>query len=271
MIKHLEFTYTTFALVFSSEFIGKAVSAPFWGRYSDNAGNLRLIKRVSYLIPLVPLLWLASSNVVYLVGVQLFSGMLWAGFDICSRRLLYTSAPSGKRAGYLVYEKSLITTGQALGALSAAGILGFMVPVMGQKILGMFVLSGIMRFAVARTMLPKIRVGAVAAQDSPTQQADHVKHLAEKANASSGTTSDFMEQEPYYCLEDKTMSRKQLGAEADNIKSHNAFQKQYGECNISAAYVEAVTSKRGLFFRPQDWAGHTMTRKSSKRYKEGTY
>ena len=115
------------------------------------------MRRASYLIPLIPILWLVSSDVVYLVGVQLFSGTVWAGFDICSRRLVYKAASPEKKAGYIVYEKSLIALCQAGGALVGAGLLSFMFPLFGSKILGLFLLSGVLRFAVAKVMFPKPR------------------------------------------------------------------------------------------------------------------
>jgi len=95
MLIDLHFTYIFFALIFASEFLAKVLIVTFWGKYADKVGNLKVMKIVSFAIPLVPLLWLVSHNVFYLVLVQLFSGACWAGFDLCSGNFIYEAAPWG--------------------------------------------------------------------------------------------------------------------------------------------------------------------------------
>lgn len=157
MVQHLEFSYLTFAVIISSESVARVISAPLWGKYSDRIGNLPILRKVSYMIPFLPVLWLVSSNVIYLISIQLLAGAIWAGFDICSRSLIYKGASPETKAGYIVCEKSLIALCQAGGALVGAGLLSVMFPIFGSKIFGLFLLSGIMRFVVARIMFPKTR------------------------------------------------------------------------------------------------------------------
>jgi len=263
MIKHLKFSYMTFALVFSSEFVGKVVSAPFWGRHSDNIVYLQLIKKVSYLIPLVPLLWLASSNVIYLVGVQFFSGVVWAGFDICSRSLVYTVASPGKRAGYIVYKRSLLTMCQALGALSGAGILGFMIPVMGQKILGMFLLSGILRFALAKTMLPNMRVAANPPEDFSGDGSD--KKSAHDSQE-PGLENSGQPQQPIIRATHLATTNTTSVPLRRGLYYHNKDETARHD-SAPQAYLNAITTKRGLYYRPSDWADYV--RQSRSKYRTG--
>ncbi|MDO8568261.1 MAG: MFS transporter, partial [Dehalococcoidales bacterium] len=154
MVSELHFSYTTFAVIFSADFIARALSASYWGKYSDRIGALPLLERISYLIPVIPVLWLVSSNVIYLLCIQLFSGVVWAGFEVCSQSLIYKSASPEKRGGYIIYQRGLTMMGQAFGALVGAAIFGFMIPLFGSKILGLFLLSGILRLVVARIILP---------------------------------------------------------------------------------------------------------------------
>ncbi len=129
----------------------------FWGKYADKAGNLKVMRIVSFALPFVPLLWLVSHNVFYLVLVQLFSGACWAGFDLCSGNFIYEAAPLGKRLKYIAYHKALSTAFMALGALIGAYLLGVVRPVLGYNILALFVLSGVLRLAVTMVMFPKLK------------------------------------------------------------------------------------------------------------------
>jgi len=128
-----------------------------WGKYADKAGNLKVMRIVSFAIPFVPLLWLASPNVLCLVLVQLFSGACWAGFDLCSGNFIYEAAPAGKRLKYIAYYKALSTLFMALGALVGAYLLGVVRPVLGYNILALFVLSGVLNLAVTMVMFPKLK------------------------------------------------------------------------------------------------------------------
>jgi MFS family permease len=157
MLIDLHFTYIFFALIFASEFLAKVLIVTFWGKYADKVGNLKVMKIVSFALPFVPLLWLVSHNVFYLVLVQLFSGVCWAGFDLCSGNFIYEAAPLGKRLKYIAYNKALTTLFMAGGALIGAYLLGVVRPVLGYNILALFVLSGVLRLAVTMVMFPKLK------------------------------------------------------------------------------------------------------------------
>jgi MFS family permease len=156
LLKNLNFSYLTYTLLVSVEYIARIASVTFWGRYADRAGSLKVLGIVSRLIPFIPVLWLFSSNLAYLVIIQTISGVIWAGFDLCSQTFIYKASPESKRLKYIGYYKSLVTLAMALGALSGAYLLGVVPPVFGSGILGMFLLSGILRLAIVRVMFHKL-------------------------------------------------------------------------------------------------------------------
>lgn len=269
MVQHLKFSYTTFAVVLSAEYVARVVSAPLWGKYSDRIGNLPIVRRMSYLIPLIPILWLASSNPVYLVGVQLFSGTIWAGFDICSRSLVYTTSSPEKRAGYIAYKESLTALCQGLGALVGAGILGFMVPVLGSKILGLFLLSGVARFVVAAAMprnVKEIEEDKTAPASHRLEFSPHVpikerRYIESAIGQVPGTRLQSSSPHSEYSDSKINPSRASL----TTAKPGKYYQSQgWNDCSkpipeedaITKAYIDAVKSRRGLFFRPCDWAAY---------------
>ncbi len=155
MLRDLHFGYMAYTVVISSEFLARIVSLIFWGRLVDRQGSMKVMKIASVFIPFVPVLWLFSSNVVYLVLVQLLSGTVWAAFDLSNQTYVYREAPHEKRLRYIVYQKSLTTFAMSMGALAGALILPVMFPVFGNQILGLFLLSGVLRLLIVAFMYPK--------------------------------------------------------------------------------------------------------------------
>ncbi len=262
LLGDLHFSYIFFALVFSSEFAAKVLIVTFWGKYADKTGNLKVMRIVSFAIPFVPLLWLVSHNVFYLVSVQLFSGACWAGFDLCSGNFIYEAAPLGKRLKYIAYHKALSTLFMALGALTGAFLLGVVRPVLGYNILALFVLSGVLRLAMTMVMFPKLKevrgtmrsclnepamVTAVAPTvmhrqallHQPNEWTLFSRPLAPEAVAVLDQTEPIADSRGlFYRQREWPMFSKSQGFEASSSESQS----------------EPVATSRGLFYQPRGWA-----------------
>jgi MFS family permease len=262
MLLDLHFTYIFFAMIFASEFLAKVLIVTFWGKYADKVGNLKVMRIVSFALPFVPLLWLVSHNVFYLVAVQLFSGACWAGFDLCSGNFIYEAAPLGKRLKYIAYNKALTTAFMAMGALIGAYLLGVVRPVLGYNILALFVLSGVLRLAIAVAMFPKLKEvrgtmrsclneSAMVTAVAPTVM--HREALLHRPNewirfgrpmppelVSVPVVTELEGNRGlFYRQREWPMVAKPLGAETSPLLSQN----------------EPVTTSRGLFYKPAGWIG----------------
>ncbi|MDD5082350.1 MAG: MFS transporter [Dehalococcoidales bacterium] len=228
MLKDLHFSYITFTAVISADYIARILSSTFWGKYADRTGNIRVLGIASHLIPFVPVLWLFSSNVAYLIAVQLLSGTLWAAFDLSCQNYLYKAAPEDKRLRYIAYHKSLNMLSMALGALSGAYLLAFTFPVFGSQILGLFLLSGVLRLVIVFVIFHKL------------------VDLALPAGAPEiGTSLDWDSII-------KTWSSKQ--GLFYQPESWTQFVKQSAATNPSTAGLNTTTTEKGLFHKPRAWA-----------------
>ena len=156
MLRDLNLSYLTYTIILSTEYIARIVTALFWGRYADRAGSLKVLRLCSNLIPIVPLMWILARNPIHLVVIQLISGSLWAGFDLCSATFIYRSAPGPRRLKYIMYQKSLNTLAIAAGNLAGTYLLTIVMPIFGNPILTMFLLSGLTRFVAVRSMFHKL-------------------------------------------------------------------------------------------------------------------
>jgi MFS family permease len=157
MLRDLHFAYLTYTLVISAEFMARIGISFFGGRWVDNSGAIKVLRYASYLIPTIPVLWLFSHNLFYLLGIQIISGTAWATFDLCTQSYLCKSCSTAKRLHYIVYHRSIVTLAAALGPLLGSLLLNVMFPVFGNPILGMFLLSGILRVVAVVALLPRLK------------------------------------------------------------------------------------------------------------------
>lgn len=156
MLNELHFSYLSYTVIISAEFLARVVSVPFWGRLADKAGNIRVLGIVSRIIPLVPVGWLFCHNMGYLIFVQILSGTCWGAFDLCTQTYLYKVAPQPKKLRYIIYTRCLILLCTAMGGLLSALFVNGIFPTFGSKILSIFWLSGISRAIIVMYMMPRL-------------------------------------------------------------------------------------------------------------------
>lgn len=156
MLQNLGLSYLEYTIILSAEYIARIIAAPFWGMYADKAGSLKVMRICCNIIPLVPIMWIFARTPVYLVLVQLFSGSLWAGFDLCSATFVYKSTPGPRRLKYIMYQKSLNNLAIAAGNLAGAYLLSIVMPIFGNPILTIFLLSGLVRFIAVKSVFHKL-------------------------------------------------------------------------------------------------------------------
>lgn len=166
MLRDLEFSYTQYMANTGTSVLLQFLTLARWGRISDVFGNRRVLSVTSLLLPLMPALWLVSTNFFYLLMVQMVSGLVWAGYTLSTGNFLYDLTPADKRPRYLALHNVLAGTGLFAGA-SLGGYLGTL-PVLeidmsslsavaSSALLGVFAVSAISRLAVVLIFMPHIR------------------------------------------------------------------------------------------------------------------
>jgi MFS family permease len=149
MLSDLNFNYMTFTIVTSAASVAGMAFLTFWGRRADLAGNIKVVKVTSFMIPLVPLLWLASRNVYYLIFAQIVSGFAWSGFNLAGVNFVYDASEAQNRTKHIAVFNAITCLAIFLGAL----IGGYLVPLLprlfGYQLLSLFTISGVLRGLVA--------------------------------------------------------------------------------------------------------------------------
>ena len=99
MLRELEIGYTGFAMVISIETIIAIFSHKYWGKLTDKFGDRIVMRVCSLLTPFVPLFYALAPNTATLVVIGIFSGFVWAGFDLSWFNYLITIAQKDKKNG----------------------------------------------------------------------------------------------------------------------------------------------------------------------------
>ena len=167
MLKELQFNYATWTLVVVFNLLGSLIFMPLWGKFADNYGNLKVLKWTGALVPLIPLLWFFTFFfgkinilfiIIYLLAVELFSGFVWSGFNLCAVNFIYDAVTREKIALCVSYYNVLngvgIFIGATLGGIIASKDFNFFG--IG-PILFIFLLSALMRFLFYIILIPKVK------------------------------------------------------------------------------------------------------------------
>ena len=146
MLQDLKFNYLVYMFVHMGAVVAGLFSFPIWGRHADKVGNVKVLKITSLFIPLIPLLWLFSTNLLYLFSIEIFAGFVWGGFNLCSVNFIYDAVSPGKRIRCLGYFSFIIGVATFLGA-SIGGYLAERLPLLhGSRILSLFLISAVLRY-----------------------------------------------------------------------------------------------------------------------------
>ena len=191
MLRDLGFSYIEYTVVIAVSTITQFLTFRYWGSLSDRFGNKKILNVCGWGVGLVPILWLFSSNILYLMAIQVFGGLVWSGFNLASANFIFDAVTPPKRARCVAYQGLvngvLVFIGSLLGGYAAGhlpqsldlGMWTWRPPFM---LLMVFLISGIMRIAAAALFLPKFKeVRSVEAigHGELVFRVSHIKSFAE--------------------------------------------------------------------------------------------
>jgi len=173
LLDSLQFNTITYGYIF---FTLVTIAAPItsllfmtpWGRLSDRYGTIKIMRICSHLIPIIPLFWILSSFLVgkismsllvlYLIFGESLSGIVWAGFNLAAGNFIYDAVTRERMALCTAYHSILNGIGVFIGATLGGIIASYDFRLLGlTSLLFVFLISAVLRFAVIRVMIPKIK------------------------------------------------------------------------------------------------------------------
>jgi MFS family permease len=157
MLRDLSFSYITFVIVSSASQISNLLFLTFWGRRADKWGNLKVVQITSLLMPLVPLLWIFSDNVFYLIAVNAVSGFTWSGFGLAGVNFALDASEPALRTKYLAVFAAIDGIACCIGALLGGYITPLLPVFFTYQLRTLFLISGVLRVIVVVLLLRRIK------------------------------------------------------------------------------------------------------------------
>lgn len=166
MLRDLGFSYLQYMSATALAVLAQFGSLRMWGRLGDIFGNRVILTVTGSVIPFFPVLWLVSPHFAYVVVLQMFGGLFWAGFSLSASNYLYDSVSPERRAAYSAVHNVLTSIAIFAGAL-LGGFLSLVVPenfiLFGRSwhwtssLWGVLVVSSLARGVVALSLGPALR------------------------------------------------------------------------------------------------------------------
>lgn len=155
LLKVRHYTYSNFVVVTSAVALAKVMSSPFWGEVVDAMGARRVVKTVGILLPLSILPWAFVGDTYVLVICQLFSGFIWAGYELSTFTFLLDAVRPADRAKVASYSNFISFSAALLGGIVGTLILSFGPQPIHEYAL-VFIVSALLRLVAYFAFVPSI-------------------------------------------------------------------------------------------------------------------
>jgi MFS family permease len=140
LVQDLNATAAMVGVVAISSSLAGLPAQRIFGQLADRWGPRKVLLLTGSFIPLLPLSWLLARAAWHPILINVFGGVLWAGYGLASFNFLLSITPESQRARYSAIAQIAVAISTALG--SALG--GLMATAWGIPVV--FAISGIGRF-----------------------------------------------------------------------------------------------------------------------------
>lgn len=140
--------YLEYSILTATLLVTKIVALPLAARLVERNGVRRMLSTAALAIVPIPVLWLASDSFWWFVMVQIYAGIVWAGFDLGLLLALFDANDDAERTTMQVMFSAL----NAVGTAGASLIGGALFAHLGSDYQGyvwVFAISAVARLAAA--------------------------------------------------------------------------------------------------------------------------
>jgi MFS family permease len=120
MLKDLNITYEWFAFSVVLGALVKALSMRNWGNLIERFGTRKILIVTGVLACFVPFGWLLSTNLIHVILIRIYDGLVFSGFELVVFQYLLEVTPTKKRPKYIAAHNFFSSMGVVLGDLFGA-------------------------------------------------------------------------------------------------------------------------------------------------------
>jgi MFS family permease len=117
MLQDLHLSYLGYGGWLATGLLGQLLTLQAWGQFGDRLGNKALLSITGFTVPFLPMLYLVSTNLGFLLAVNFFGGVIWAGLALGLQNYVFDSVRPEDRAKAIALYSTVNAVGWSVGAL----------------------------------------------------------------------------------------------------------------------------------------------------------
>jgi MFS family permease len=162
LLQDLHLAHWQYGTWLAAGIIGQFLTLPAWGQFGDRFGNKALLSFTGLLVAFLPMLYLFGTAWPFLVTVNFFGGVVWAGLGLGLNNYVFDAVQPADRAKAVAISSIVNAIGWAMGTVIGSILIdtipvrppaGTLIPEPISNLPIIFFLSGLLRLIVSATLL----------------------------------------------------------------------------------------------------------------------
>jgi len=162
LLQDLHLSYLGYGGWLAAGLLGQLLTLQAWGHFGDRFGNKALLSITGFTVSILPMLYLASTNVGFLLAVNFLGGVIWAGLGLGLQNYVFDSVRSEDRAKAIAMYSTVNAVGWSVGALLGSWLIAWfpsriewagVILQPASNLPFVFFLSGVLRLVVSSSLL----------------------------------------------------------------------------------------------------------------------
>ena len=162
MLRDLHLTYWQYGTWMAAGILGQFLSFYTWGRFSDRFGNKRLLLVTGWLVPFLPMQYLWSTDMFFLLALNFLGGVVWSGLSLGLQNYVFDIVREEDRAKGIAVWNSVNAVGWFIGAMIGSWLataiprhleFGLLDIQVASSLPFVFFISGVLRLVVSFSLL----------------------------------------------------------------------------------------------------------------------
>lgn len=166
MLVELKMSYLRYMVVIATAVLAQYITLRRWGALSDKYGYKKILNLCAVGAAINPVLWLFFNSIEAIIFIQIFSGVVWAGFNLSASNFMFDAVTPQKRARAAASQSTVSGTMVFIGTSIAAIFVTYYLPrlpafdhlpITPSKYFYLFAISGLIRAIASLAFLPFVK------------------------------------------------------------------------------------------------------------------